>query len=203
MAPTPSVPAATAVAEIPHDPLAPPKAADVVDEAVDDASLDSETSKTAADRLAPEDASYDPMVHTETPDMLEEALEISSDCILLADLTGVIQANGEDLVNEAIPEAADSIIRDVAASVLGVSATADATITSTQPTPTPTTSMPNPELSRSAPACPRHAPMPVVPEHQEFDAWYAAQSRTPPMTTQNQPSVARSSSIPPSRPHKR
>ncbi|KAK8660310.1 hypothetical protein V6N13_051238 [Hibiscus sabdariffa] len=203
VAPTPSVPASATVAEILHDPLAPSEAANFVGETVDDASLDPETSEIAVDRLAPEDAPYDPMVHTETSDMLEEALEILSDCVLLADLAGVIQANGEDLFNEAIPKAADSIIRDVAASVLGVSATADATVTSSRPTPTPTASPPNLGLSRSAPACPRHAPMPVVPEHQEFDAWYAAQSRTPPVTMQNQPAVARNSSIPPSRPHKR
>ncbi|KAK9033386.1 hypothetical protein V6N11_018419 [Hibiscus sabdariffa] len=109
MAPTPSVTAAAVAADILHDPLAPPEAADVVEEAVDDASLDPETSETAADRLASEDAPYDPVVHTDT----------------------------------------------------------------------------------------------FVPEHQEFDAWYAAQSRTPPVATQNQPSLARSSSIPPSRPHKR
>ncbi|KAK8684260.1 hypothetical protein V6N13_040290 [Hibiscus sabdariffa] len=203
VAPTPSVPVAAAVAEIPHDPLAPPEVADLVEEAVDDASLDPKTSKTAADRLAPEDAPYDPMVHMEIADMLEEALEISRDHVLLADLTGVIQANGEDLINEAILEAADSIIRDVAASILGVSATVDATVTSSRPTPTPTASPPNLGLSRSAPASSCRAAMPVVPEHQEFDAWYAAQSRTPPVTAQNQPAMARNSSIPPLRPHKR
>ncbi|KAK8713408.1 hypothetical protein V6N13_148626 [Hibiscus sabdariffa] len=95
-----------------HGPSAPSEAADLVHEATGDASLDPDASKTAADRLTPDDAPYDPMVHTETSDMLEEALEISRDCVLLADLTGVIQANGEDLVNEAIPEAADSIIRE-------------------------------------------------------------------------------------------
>ncbi|KAK8684229.1 hypothetical protein V6N13_040259 [Hibiscus sabdariffa] len=71
VAPTPSVVAAATVAEISHDPLAPPEAADLVEEAVDDASLDPETSETVADRLAPEDAPYDPMVHAETSDILE------------------------------------------------------------------------------------------------------------------------------------
>ncbi|KAK8684216.1 hypothetical protein V6N13_040246 [Hibiscus sabdariffa] len=120
VAPAPCMPVAAAVAEILHDPLAPSEAVDLVEEAVDDTSLDPETSETAADRLTPGDAPYDPMLHTETSDMLEEALEISRDCVLLADLTGVIHANGEDLVNEAIPEAAESIIRDVAASVISV-----------------------------------------------------------------------------------
>ncbi|KAK8684210.1 hypothetical protein V6N13_040240 [Hibiscus sabdariffa] len=167
--------------DIPHDPLVPTEATDVVEEAVEDASLDPETSETAADRLASEDIPYDPMIHTNTSDMIEEALDISSDCVLLADLAGVIQANGDDLVYDAITEAADSIIRDVAASVLGVSVAIDATVTSTQPTSMPSASPPSPGLSRSAPACPPRAPMPVVPEHQEFDAWYAAQSRTPPV----------------------
>ncbi|KAK8504801.1 hypothetical protein V6N12_063808 [Hibiscus sabdariffa] len=76
--------------DIPHDPLVHPEATDVVEEAVEDASLDPETSKTAADRLASEDVPYDPMIHTDTSDMMEEALEISSDCVLLADLAGVI-----------------------------------------------------------------------------------------------------------------
>ncbi|KAK8574315.1 hypothetical protein V6N13_016116 [Hibiscus sabdariffa] len=200
---TPPVPVAASDAENLHGPSAPFEAADLVEEAVDDASLEPETSETAADRSAPEDAPYDPMVHTETSDMLEEALEISRDFVLLADLTGVIQANGEDLVNEAIPEAADSIIRDVATSILGVSASTDAAVISSRPTPTPTTSPPNPGLSRSAPAGSHRAAMPMVPEHHEFDAWCAAQSRTPPVAAQNQPAVARTSSIPLLRPHKR
>ncbi|KAK8554928.1 hypothetical protein V6N13_016182 [Hibiscus sabdariffa] len=182
-----------------RSPLAPSEAADLVEDAVD-APLDPENSETATDRSAPEDAPYDPMVHTETSDMLEEALEISRDCVLLADLTGVIQAN---VVNEAIPEAADSIIRDVAASILGAPASAATTVVSSRPSPTPVASPPNPGHSRSAPASSRRAAMPVVPEHHEFDAWCAAQSRTSPVVLQNQPAVARNSSIPPLRPHKR
>ncbi|KAK8663263.1 hypothetical protein V6N13_083086 [Hibiscus sabdariffa] len=181
VAPTPSVQAAAMTKDISNDPMVHTKASDVVEEAVEDASLDPETSETAADRLASEDVPYDPMIHTDTSDMMEEALEISSGCVLLADLTGVIQANGDDLVHDAITEAANSIIRDVAASVLGVSVAIDATVTSTRPTSMPSTSPPSPGLSQSAPACPRRAPMPAVPEHQEFDAWYAAQSRTPPV----------------------
>ncbi|KAK8480314.1 hypothetical protein V6N11_027630 [Hibiscus sabdariffa] len=133
--------------DIPHDPLFHPKAADVVEEAVEDASLDPETSETAADRLAFEDVPYDPMIHTDTSDMMQEALEISSDCVLLADLTSVIQANGDDLVYDAITEAADSIIRDVAPSVLGVSVATDAIVASTRPTSMPSASSPNPGLS--------------------------------------------------------
>ncbi|KAK8681078.1 hypothetical protein V6N13_053485 [Hibiscus sabdariffa] len=197
VAQTPSIPVAATDAENLHGPLAPSEAAYLVEEVIDDASLDLEKSETAADRSAPEDAPYDPMVHTKTFDMLEEALEISRDCVLLADLTGVIQTNGEDLVNEAIPETADSIIRDVATSILGASASTDATVVSSRSTPMPTASPPNLGLSRSAPASSRRAAMPVVPEHHEFDAWCGAQSRTPPVTVHNQPAVPRNSSIPP------
>ncbi|KAK8553271.1 hypothetical protein V6N13_105189 [Hibiscus sabdariffa] len=109
---TPLAPVAASVADNPHDSSVPSETADSVEEAVDDASLESDASEPAAVRSTPDDAPYDPMVHTETSDMLEEALEISRDCVLLADLTGVIQANGEDLVNEAIIAAADSIIRE-------------------------------------------------------------------------------------------
>ncbi|KAK8502976.1 hypothetical protein V6N12_001605 [Hibiscus sabdariffa] len=199
----PPTPVAASDAENLHGSSASSEAADLGEEAVDDASLEPDTSETAADRSAPEDAPYDPMVHTETSDMLEEALEISRDYVLLADLTGVIQANGEDLVNEAIPEAADSIIRYVVASILGVSNSTDAVVISSRPTPTPTASPPNPGLSRSAPAGSRRATMLMVPKHHEFDAWCAAQFRTPPVAAQNQPAMARTSSIPPLRPHKR
>ncbi|KAK8483410.1 hypothetical protein V6N13_034458 [Hibiscus sabdariffa] len=52
-------------------------------------------------------------------------------------------------------------------STVVVSATS-AAMTSASPTA--------PVLSRSAPACARRLPMPALPEHQEFDAWYAAQT---------------------------
>ncbi|KAK8538466.1 hypothetical protein V6N13_122845 [Hibiscus sabdariffa] len=39
-------------------------------------------------------------------------------------------------------------------------------------------------------------------EHQEFDEWCTARSRTPPANAHNQPAEARTSSIPPPRPHK-
>ncbi|KAK8681092.1 hypothetical protein V6N13_053499 [Hibiscus sabdariffa] len=143
VAKAPSAPVAETDADNLRSPLAPSEAANLVEEDAVDAPLDPANSETAADRSTPEDAPYDPMVHTETSDMLEEVLEISRDCVLLADLTGVIQANGEDLVNEAIPEAADSIIRDVKASILGASASIAATVISSQPSPTPVASPPN------------------------------------------------------------
>ncbi|KAK8684276.1 hypothetical protein V6N13_040306 [Hibiscus sabdariffa] len=108
---TPPAPVATPDASL-RGPSASSVTADLVGEAVDVPSLGQDAMEVAADRSTPDDAPYDPMVHTETSDMLEEALEIARDCVLLADLTGVIQANGEDLVNEAIPEAVGSIIRE-------------------------------------------------------------------------------------------
>ncbi|KAL4318995.1 hypothetical protein GQ457_18G000180 [Hibiscus cannabinus] len=199
---TPPAPVATPDAANLHGPSAPFETADLVGEALDDASLDLDASEAPADRSTPDDAPYDPMVHTETSDMLEEALEISRDFVLLADLTGVIQANGEDLVNEAILEAMKSIIREVAASILGVSTSLDAAVVSSRPSPTPVTSPAKLGLSKSAPAGSRFAATTMVPEHHEFDEWCAAQSRTP-VAAQNQPAVARTSSIPPLRPHKR
>ncbi|KAL4272408.1 hypothetical protein GQ457_13G013780 [Hibiscus cannabinus] len=203
MAWTPLAPAVASVADNPHDSSVPSETADLVEEAVDDASPEPDASDLAADRSNPDEAPYDPMVHTETSDMLEEALEISRDCVLLADLTGVIQANGEDLVNESIPEAADSIIREVAASILGVSASPDAAVVPSRPAPMPSASPSNLGLSKSAPVGSRRATMPMVHEHHEFDEWCAAQSRTPLVAAHNQPAVARASSIPPMRPHKR
>ncbi|KAK8680529.1 hypothetical protein V6N13_109472 [Hibiscus sabdariffa] len=51
---------------------------------------------------------YDPMNHTATSDMLEDALAVPADCALLVDIDGIIQSNGEDLVHGAIDEAANS-----------------------------------------------------------------------------------------------
>ncbi|KAK8498740.1 hypothetical protein V6N12_042948 [Hibiscus sabdariffa] len=104
VAPSSSVQATVVTKDIPHDPMVYTDTFDVVEEAVEDASLDPENFETAADQLASEDVPYEPMVHNDTSDMMEEALEISSDCVLLADLAGVIQANGDDLVHDAIIE---------------------------------------------------------------------------------------------------
>ncbi|KAK8498738.1 hypothetical protein V6N12_042946 [Hibiscus sabdariffa] len=188
--PTPSVPLETGV-----------MVEDVLDE-----DTPSQGVSNLVDGSFPDDAPYDPMVLAETSDMLEEALEISRDCILLADLTGVIQADGEDLVNEVIPEAADSIIREVAASILGVDAppdAPDAPVALAQKGPSLSASLSKFGLSKSAPAGLRHAAMPAVPEQQEFDEWCAARSHTPLANVAGHPTEARASSIPPPRPHKR
>ncbi|KAL4281630.1 hypothetical protein GQ457_03G016880 [Hibiscus cannabinus] len=142
-------PAATSPADNPSDLSAPSGKVDLVEEALDETSPYQDASELAADRSTPDDVLYDPMVHNETSDMLEEALEISWDYA-----------------------------------------------------PSLSASPSKPGLSKSAPAGLRRATMPVVPEHHEFDEWCAARSRTPPVTTQNQPAGVRASSIPPTRPHK-
>ncbi|KAK9033384.1 hypothetical protein V6N11_018417 [Hibiscus sabdariffa] len=113
--------------DIPHDHMVHTNTSDVVEEAVEEASLDPENSETAADRLASEDVPYDPMVHNDTSDMMEEALEISSGCVLLADLAGVIQANGTgaDVPSGPAPFVAATPLRSIpvpasVASLMGV-----------------------------------------------------------------------------------
>ncbi|KAK9033350.1 hypothetical protein V6N11_018383 [Hibiscus sabdariffa] len=190
-------------ADSPPAPLVPLEMDAMVEDVVDEASSGQ---NLVADGSLPDDAPYDPLVHAETSAMLEEALEISRDCVLLADMDGVLQADGEDLVNEAIPEAADSIIREVAAKILGADAPSDGSdppIALAKMDPSPSASPPKSGLSKSAPAGLRRAAMPVVPEHQEFDEWCAARSRTPPANVAVHPFEARASSIPPPRPHKR
>ncbi|KAK9034108.1 hypothetical protein V6N11_050286 [Hibiscus sabdariffa] len=190
-------------ADSPPAPLVPLETDAMVEDVVDE---DSSGQNLVADGSLPDDAPYDPLVHAETSAMLEEALEISRDCVLLADMDGVLQADGEDLVNEAIPEAADSIIREVAAKILGADAPSDGSdppIALAKMGPSPSASPPKSGLSKSAPAGLRRAAMPVVPEHQEFDEWCAARSCTPPANVAVHPSEARASSIPPPRPHKR
>ncbi|KAK8984992.1 hypothetical protein V6N11_073142 [Hibiscus sabdariffa] len=190
-------------ADSPPAPLVPLETDAMVDDVVNE---DSSGQNLVADGSLPDDAPYDPLVHAETSALLEEALEISRDCVLLADMDGVLQADGEDFVNEAIPEAADSIIREVAAKILGDDAPSDGSdppIALAKMGPSPLASPPKTGLSKSAPAGLRRAAMPVVPEHQEFDEWCAARSRTPPANVAAHPSEARASSIPPPRPHKR
>ncbi|KAK8600743.1 hypothetical protein V6N13_059524 [Hibiscus sabdariffa] len=107
--------------------------------------------------------SYNPMIHSATSDMLEDALAIPTDCALLVDIDGIIQSNGEDLVHGAIDEATDTLIREVAASVLGctpLSVSTDATVASVTSAAMSTTSPTAPWLSRSASACARRLPMP-------------------------------------------
>ncbi|KAK8681175.1 hypothetical protein V6N13_053582 [Hibiscus sabdariffa] len=86
-APTSSVQATAVTKDVPHDPMVHTDASDMLEEAIEDASLVPENSATVVDRLASsvpissvpdtavtEDVPYDPMVHNDTSDMLEEAL---------------------------------------------------------------------------------------------------------------------------------
>ncbi|KAL4295174.1 hypothetical protein GQ457_12G013880 [Hibiscus cannabinus] len=175
VAKTPSVPITATDAENLRGPLAPSEVADLVEDAIDDASLDPENSETTLIVWLPKMLLMTPW----------STLNLRYAGGSTRDFMGL-----------------HTIIRDVAASILGASASVDATVVSSRPTPTSVASPPNPGLSRSATASSCRAAMPVVLEHHEFDAWCAAQSRTPPVTTQNQPAVARNSSIPPLRPHK-
>ncbi|KAK8985778.1 hypothetical protein V6N11_021631 [Hibiscus sabdariffa] len=116
---------------------------------------------------------YDPMVHSATSDMLEDALSMPTDCALLVDIDGVVQSHGEDLVHDTIDAAADTLLREVAAFVLGcapISVDTDAAVVSATSAAMTSASPTAPVLSRSAPACARRLPMPALPEHQEFDA---------------------------------
>ncbi|KAK9009164.1 hypothetical protein V6N11_080633 [Hibiscus sabdariffa] len=110
------------------------------------------------------------------------------------------------MTDTRLEDGTDSIIREVAAKILGDDAPSDGSdppIALAKMGPSPLASPPKSGLSKSAPAGLRRAAMPVVPEHQEFDEWCAARSRTPPANVAAHPSEARASSIPPPRPHKR
>ncbi|KAK9045758.1 hypothetical protein V6N11_051666 [Hibiscus sabdariffa] len=69
---TSSVQSTAVTKDIPHDPMVHTDTSDVVEEAVEDASIDPKNFETAADRLASKDVPYDPMVHNDTSDMMEE-----------------------------------------------------------------------------------------------------------------------------------
>ncbi|KAK8572912.1 hypothetical protein V6N12_028952 [Hibiscus sabdariffa] len=101
---------------------------------------------------------YDLMVHTDTSNMLEDSLDVPSDCALLVDIDGITQTVGDDLVHGALDEAVGSLIREVTASILGntprsfgTDATTAPAITAAMLTTSPVASV----LSRSTSACAR------------------------------------------------
>ncbi|KAL4272817.1 hypothetical protein GQ457_13G013820 [Hibiscus cannabinus] len=64
---------------------------------------------------------YDPKLHFDVSDALEDSLDIPKGCTLFSDIDGMVQSTGLD---DVIDEVADALLRDVASSILGqVSAT--------------------------------------------------------------------------------
>ncbi|KAK8518058.1 hypothetical protein V6N13_083082 [Hibiscus sabdariffa] len=62
------------------------------------------------------EAPYDPMLHRDVSDAMEDLLDVPNGCTLFSNLDGMVQSTGlEDVVDEA----ADALIRDVASSILG------------------------------------------------------------------------------------
>ncbi|KAK8618178.1 hypothetical protein V6N13_116046 [Hibiscus sabdariffa] len=61
---------------------------------------------------------YDPMLHADTSNLLEESLDILSDYSIPLDIDGIAPPIGEDLLHLAIDEVADSLMWEVASSIL-------------------------------------------------------------------------------------
>ncbi|KAL4380028.1 hypothetical protein GQ457_02G041970 [Hibiscus cannabinus] len=114
---------------------------------------------------------YDPMLHPDVSDSMEDSLDIPKGCTLFSDIDGMVQSTGLD---DVIDEAADALLHDVASSAVS------ATVVSTSAA----CSSPLPSVSRPASTCARRLSMPPVPEQDVFKAWYAAQvqaaSKAPP-----------------------
>ncbi|KAK8713506.1 hypothetical protein V6N13_148721 [Hibiscus sabdariffa] len=129
------------------------------------------------------EAPYDPMLHPDVSDAMEDLLEVPNDFTLFADLDGVAQSTGLDPVNDIIDDATDALICDVASSILG-RVLASPTISATVVATVAACSSPLLPASRPASTCARRLSMPPVPEQDDFDAWYAAQvhasSQAPP-----------------------
>ncbi|KAK9029805.1 hypothetical protein V6N11_031250 [Hibiscus sabdariffa] len=143
---------------------------------------------------------YDPMLHPDVSDAMEDSLAIPKGCTLFSDIDGMVQSTGLD---DVIDEAADALLHDVASSILGnipASSTVPATVVSTLAA----CSSPLPPVSRPVSNCARRLSMPPVPEQDDFEAWYAAQvhaaSKAPPPPSS---SSGLSSHPAPSRPNKR
>ncbi|KAK8691084.1 hypothetical protein V6N13_074605 [Hibiscus sabdariffa] len=123
---------------------------------------------------------YDPMLHPDVSDAMEDSLDIPKGCTLFPDIDGMVQSSGLD---DVIDEAADALLSDVASSILGqvsASSAVPATVVSTLAA----CSSPLPPVSRLASTCARRLSMPPVPEQDDFEAWYATQvqaaSKAPP-----------------------
>ncbi|KAL4278237.1 hypothetical protein GQ457_03G020520 [Hibiscus cannabinus] len=119
------------------------------------------------------EAPYDPMLHPDVSNAMEDSLEVPNDCILFTDLDGMVQSAGMDPVNDVINEAMDALIRDVASSILG-RVSASPAISSTMVATVAACSFPLLSASRPALTCARRLSMPHVPEQDDFEVWYAA-----------------------------
>ncbi|KAK8671966.1 hypothetical protein V6N13_110344 [Hibiscus sabdariffa] len=146
------------------------------------------------------EAPYDPMLHRDVSDAMEDSLDVLNGCTLFSDLDGMVQSAGLDNV---VDEAADALIRDVASSILGqvsASSATPATVVST----VAACSSPLPPASRPTSTCARRLSMPPVPEQDDFKAWYAAQVHAASQAPPPQPLTVGFSSRPaPPRPNKR
>ncbi|KAL4378892.1 hypothetical protein GQ457_02G026740 [Hibiscus cannabinus] len=99
---------------------------------------------------------YDPMLHPDVSDVMEDSLDIPKGCTLFSDIDGMVQSTGLD---DVIDEAADALLHDVASSILGqvlASSTVSATVVSTSAA----CSSPLPSVSRPASTCARRLSMP-------------------------------------------
>ncbi|KAK8518011.1 hypothetical protein V6N12_033003 [Hibiscus sabdariffa] len=149
------------------------------------------------------EAPYDPMLHPDVSDAMEDSLEVPNDCTLFADLDGMVQSAGLGPVTDVVDEAADALIRDVASSILGC-VSASPAISATVVTTVVACSSPLPSASRPAPTCARRLSMPHVPEQDDFEAWDATQVQEASQAPPPQPlSVGLSSRTAPPRPNKR
>ncbi|KAL4319353.1 hypothetical protein GQ457_18G009190 [Hibiscus cannabinus] len=59
---------------------------------------------------------YDPMLHRDVSDAMEDSLDVPNGCTLFSDLDGMVQSAGLD---DVVDEVADALIHDVASSILG------------------------------------------------------------------------------------
>ncbi|KAL4318249.1 hypothetical protein GQ457_18G009450 [Hibiscus cannabinus] len=146
------------------------------------------------------EAPYDPMLHRDVSDAMEDLLDVPNGCTLFSDLDGMVQSAGLD---DVVDEATDALIRDVASSILGqvlASIATPATVVST----VAACSSPLPPAPRPASTGARHLSMLPIPEQDDFEAWYAAQVHAASQAPPPQPlSVGFSSRSAPPRPNKR
>ncbi|KAK8661354.1 hypothetical protein V6N13_090959 [Hibiscus sabdariffa] len=166
------------------------------------APLPTHTARDSVHVACDNEAPYDPMLHRDVSDAMEDSLEVPNDCTLFADLDGMVQFAGLDPVHDVVDEVADALIRDVASSILG-HVSASPAISATVVTTVAACYSPLPSASQPAPTCARRLSMPPIPEQDDFEAWYAVQVQAASQAPSPQPlSVGLSSRRAPPRPNK-